>query len=148
MLNQQTVGNRTGEKNRNAKYTYALRTLRRPLPPTPVKDKDSASKTTARNKQRDNCITIRACVRIHEPGADRPAPGLRPAEMPNGHRQPYRVSSGKAPSPAHSSDSEETWSNKRVFWWRRMGQTLLRLRLLPERLREPEVAEVIAAYLR
>ena len=91
---------------------------------------------------------VAQAIMIHKPGADRPAPGPHPAEMPNGPRQPYRVSSGTAPSPAHTSDSEETWSNKRVFWWRRMGQTLLRLRLLPERLREPEVAEVIAAYLR
>jgi len=35
--------------------------------------------------------------------------------MPNGHRSPYRVSSGEPPSPAHTSDSEETWVNKQEF---------------------------------
>lgn len=32
--------------------------------------------------------------------------------MPNGHRVPYRMAHGRAPSPAHSSDSEETYVEK------------------------------------
>ena len=35
--------------------------------------------------------------------------------MPNGHRQPYRVSKGAPPSPVHTSDSEETSENKKEF---------------------------------
>ena len=35
--------------------------------------------------------------------------------MPNGHRDPYRILSGESPSPAHTSDSEETFHQKRRY---------------------------------
>ena len=35
--------------------------------------------------------------------------------MPNGHKNTYRVGDG-APSPLHTSDSDETWENKRRYW--------------------------------
>ena len=37
--------------------------------------------------------------------------------MPNGHRDPYRMSHGSSPSPVHTSDSEETYTNKKRWWW-------------------------------
>ena len=79
--------------------------------------------------------------------------------MPNGHREPYRLSEG-SPSPCHTSDSEETWHHKKRYtflartytrkWrrhvaWRKQSRrlkTLLRRKNL-----SPEVLEMIAAFL-
>jgi len=35
--------------------------------------------------------------------------------MPNGGGPPFRLHSGRSPSPCHSSDSEETCKNKKEF---------------------------------
>ena len=35
--------------------------------------------------------------------------------MPNGHRDPYRLSSQAPPSPAHTSDSEGTYHQKKLY---------------------------------
>ena len=58
-------------------------------------------------------------------------------KMPNGHRPRYRVTSGQSPSPAHTSDSEVTWSEKKLYYQRRaqqQHQCLLAYKVLPENL--------------
>ena len=87
---------------------------------------------------------------------------LGSASMPNGHREPYRFAGlsrifdsddeAESPSCCHTSDSEETWEEKRAFHvayarlrlrvrlWRRRArsrrraQQLVAGRLLPARL--------------
>ena len=101
---------------------------------------------------------------------------LGSASMPNGHREPYRfvglrriLDSGDeadAPSPCHTSDSEETWEAKRKFkvasarvrlyarLWKRRARSLRRARqlyvgrLLPARLAGQEWIYVrLASFL-
>ena len=85
--------------------------------------------------------------------------------MPNGHRDSYRIASGASPSPAHTSDSEETCLQQKRYrrmvrllpspWKRvrkyrrtnRLGKKLLELRLLPASLLAIEVSETIAQFL-
>jgi hypothetical protein len=48
--------------------------------------------------------------------------------MPNGHRRPYRVRDPqhpyRAPSPEHTSDSDDTWSEKRQ--WKQIAKRTIR----------------------
>ena len=76
--------------------------------------------------------------------------------MPNGHREPYRYRGGLSnpPSPAHSSDSEETAANKREYHKEKREQELAarsealqRNKILPPKLRSPEICLNIAKFL-
>ena len=45
--------------------------------------------------------------------------------MPNGHREPYRLRPDyDPPSPAHTSDTEDTWEDK--LRWRLIARRVLR----------------------
>ena len=53
--------------------------------------------------------------------------------MPNGDRRPFRIGEG-SPSPAHTSDSDDTREHKRRFHWLRV-EGVLRWRSLAIRAR-------------
>ena len=44
--------------------------------------------------------------------------------MPNGHREPFRLGQGRDPSPAHTSDSDETEDAK--LRWEFLARKVLR----------------------
>ena len=87
--------------------------------------------------------------------------------MPNGHRESYRIApSFDSPSPLHTSDSEETWMQKRryrmitlkVKWkWKkfvatrrraqRIYEALTKTKMLPDVLLVEEVMRLIAQYV-
>ena len=82
--------------------------------------------------------------------------------MPNGHRTPYRISSRRSPSVEHSSDSENTFLQKRRWkllarWvcqqWRlftrrnRWRRTLLHRKLLPAPLMQGDIANIVAQFI-
>ena len=102
----------------------------------------------------------RRCARLVPSRSKSPSAGASALRiMPNGHREPYRLSEG-SPSPCHTSDSEETWHHKKRYtflalkytckWrrhvvrrkWSRRLKTLLRRTNL-----SPEVLEMIRAFL-
>ena len=76
-------------------------------------------------------------------------PGDPVSHMPNGHRVPYRVGDG-APSPLHSSDSDETWENKRRYWRlaRRVAARFRRLVRRARRERNFAVVVVVRKHAR
>ena len=49
-------------------------------------------------------------------GVVRLTPGDLVSDMPNGTRVPFRLGQHRSPSPLHTSDSDETWHNKRRYW--------------------------------
>ena len=72
--------------------------------------------------------------------------------MPNGHRDPYRHDGGlnNPPSPAHSSDSDKTASQKQAYKIARAEVRARELelgRLLPEKARTRELFLRIAQFL-
>ena len=81
--------------------------------------------------------------------------------MPNGHRDPFRMGDG-SPSPLHTSDSEDTYCNKRRYnylakkvirrWkaFTKQAKALVRAllpRTLPTPLRVQEVVETIVSFI-
>ena len=60
--------------------------------------------------------------------------------MPNGTRTPYRIISGRPPSPAHTSDSEDTANEKYEYQARSM-------RALPSLLRHYQIGSIIFSFL-
>ena len=64
--------------------------------------------------------------------------------MPNGTRTPYRIISGRPPSPAHTSDSEDTANEKCEYKASSMRQAT---RALLSLLRHREVGPIIFSFL-
>jgi len=68
--------------------------------------------------------------------------------MPNGTRTPYRIISGRSPSPAHSSDSEDTANEKCEYQARKKYEYAARsMRALPRLVREHEFGPIIFSFL-
>ena len=83
------------------------------------------------------------------------APAVQIVFMPNGTRTPYRIISGRSPSPAHSSDSEDTANEKCEYHAIKKYEHAIKkyehaarsMRALPRLVREHEFGPIIFSFL-